>query len=265
MTSNVDFGQAASDYATHRAGFPEAFFDRVRAFGIGFPGQRLVDLGTGTGTLARGFARRGLRTTGVDISSQLLDKVGELAARDGIEVERRLASAEETGLPDHSFDVVTAGQCWHWFDRPKAAAEAARLLVPGGLLMIAHFDWLPYAGNVAEATEELIERHNPAQWKPHIRIGQSTGIYAPWTFDVVNAGFGAVETFSFDVTMPYTHEGWRGRIRASQGVAAMLSAEAVAAFDREHEAVLKERFPQPILEIPHRVFALICRAPVLRR
>lgn len=261
MTSNVDFGHTAVDYATHRAGFPDALFDKARAFGVGLPGQRLVDLGTGTGALARRFAQRGLHVVGVDISAPLLEKAGELAARDRLELTRIHARSEATGLPEHSFDVVTAGQCWHWFDRPKAATEARRLLAPGGRLMIAHFDWLPYAGNVVEATEALIERHNPTQAKPHIRFAQSTGIYTAWTFDVANAGFQGVETFSFDVDVPYSHEGWRGRIRASQGVGATLSPAAVAAFDAEHEALLQERFPEPTLRVPHRVFALFCSAP----
>ena len=48
-------------------------------------------------------------------------------------------------------DLVTAGQCWHWFDQPRAIAEVIRLLKPGGQLVIANFDWLPLAGNVVEA------------------------------------------------------------------------------------------------------------------
>ena len=57
----VDFGKTADDYAAHRAGFPRALFDRLAAMGIGRSGQRLLDLGTGTGTLARGFAGGGPR------------------------------------------------------------------------------------------------------------------------------------------------------------------------------------------------------------
>lgn len=50
----VDFGRAANDYAKHRPGFPPVFFDHVKALGIGAAGQRILDLGTGTGTLACG-------------------------------------------------------------------------------------------------------------------------------------------------------------------------------------------------------------------
>jgi len=69
---NPDFGATSKDYARHRAGFPDSLFERLATFGIGLPGQRIVDLGTGTGTLARGFARRGCRVIGIDISEAML-------------------------------------------------------------------------------------------------------------------------------------------------------------------------------------------------
>lgn len=153
----VDFGKTSSDYAKHRAGFPEAFFERLAPFGVGLPGQRVLDLGTGTGTVARGLARRGCTVTGLDKSVALVDQAKQLDADGGVSIEYVIASAEETGLPAGTMDVVTACQCWHWFDRPRAAREVLRVLVPGGTLVIAHFDWLPLAGNVVEATERLIE------------------------------------------------------------------------------------------------------------
>ncbi|MCH8999378.1 MAG: hypothetical protein IID48_14120 [Proteobacteria bacterium] len=48
----VDFGRTAADYARHRAGFPEELFKRLAARGIGRAGQRVLDLGSGIGSLA---------------------------------------------------------------------------------------------------------------------------------------------------------------------------------------------------------------------
>jgi SAM-dependent methyltransferase len=155
-----------------------------------------------------------------------------------------------------SFDLVTAGQCWHWFDRPRAAAEARRVLKPGGRLVIAHFDWIPLPGNVADATEKLIEKHNP-KWQ----LGGGRGIHPLWARDLAIAGFMNIETFSFDVDTIYTHEAWRGRIRASAGVGASLAPGAVAAFDGELRAMLTERFPDDPIRVLHRVFAAIGVAP----
>ena len=61
--------------------------------------------------------------------------------------------------------------------------------------------------------------------------------------------------------MPYGHRAWRGRIRASAGVAASLGPEAVAAFDAEHATLLATGFPSEPLDVPHRVWALTARAP----
>jgi hypothetical protein len=58
--------------------------------------------------------------------------------------------------------------------------------------------------------------------------------------------------------IPYTHEAWRGRIRASAGIAASLPPEQVAAFDRAHHRMLEEHFTADPLGIPHRVFAVVC-------
>jgi len=252
-----DFGAAADDYATHRAGFPDAFFARLRAAGIGRPAQRVADLGTGTGTLARGFAAAGCDVVGIDHSPAMIAEARRLAETKSLRVDFRVGSAESTGLEDAGCDLVTAGQCWHWFDRPAAAREAARILVPDGRLVIAHFDWIPLPGNVVEATERLIERHNP-DW----RLGGGMGLYPHWLADLSVAGYRELETWSFDLVVPYTPESWRGRIRASAGVGASLPPERVAAFDAELAALLLRRFPGPEVATHHRVFAIVARRPI---
>jgi SAM-dependent methyltransferase len=251
----VDFGDTAEDYATYRAGFPKGLFERLVTMGVGRSGQRLLDLGTGTGTLARGFASRGCIVTGLDPAEPLLRQAHRLAEREGVVLELLVGRAEDTGLPEGSFDVVTAGQCWHWFDRPAAAAECRRVLKAEGTLAICHFDWLPRGGNVVSATEALILAHNP-EWP----FDGGTGMYPAWTTDVGEAGFDGIETFSFDLDVPYTHQAWRGRIRASAGVAASLPPDAVAAFDGELARLLEREFPADPLGVPHRVWALVARA-----
>ena len=252
----IDFGKTAHDYGRYRAGFPPAFFDRVATFGIGVVGQRVLDLGTGTGTLARGFALRGCQVTGLDPSSALTEEAKRLDQEAQVSIQYVTAKAEQTGLPDTSFDVVTAGQCWHWFDRPKAAQEVRRLLIPNGQLVIAHFDWIPLPGNVVEATEKLIEHHN-TEWQ----MSGGRGMYSRWLSDVAIAGFHDIETFSFDLFVPYSHEAWRGRIRASAGVAASLTPTQVSQFDADLQKLLQDRFPADPLAVHHRVFVVICRSP----
>jgi hypothetical protein len=86
-------------------------------------------------------------------------------------------------------------------------------------------------------------------------------MYPLWAADVSGAGFTGIETFSYDVEVLYSHEAWRGRIRASAGVAASLPADDVESFDNEHAAMLAEHFPDDPLRVPHRVWALVAWAP----
>ena len=252
----IDFGRTASDYRRHRAGFPDAYFARVAQYGIGIKTQALLDLGTGTGTLARGFAQRGCRVTALDPAAAMLAQAKQIDLEEGVQVDYLKAPAEDSGLPDAAFDVVTAGQCWHWFKRDVAACEASRMLRANGALVISHLDWLPAPGNVVAASEALIQRHNPA-WK----MGGGKGIYPQWFSDLMEAGFVGIESFSFDVDLPYSNEAWRGRLRASAGIAASLEAPAIDRFDHELAAMLASDFPAPVMAVPHRVFTVLGRKP----
>ena len=250
------FGKAAEDYARHRAGFPDSIFDRLRALGVGTRGQRVADLGTGTGTLARGFARGGCEVIGIDPEAALLEQARGHDREAGVAGDYRKGRAEGAGLADGSVDVVSAGQCWHWFERETAAREALRVLRCGARIAIAHFDWLPLEGNLVAATERLIESHNPA-WK----LGGGVGIYPAWFSDLARAGFLGIESFSYDLEVPYTPKAWRGRIRASAGVGASLAPEQVGSFDRDLQALLDREFPGEVLAVPHRIFAVLARSP----
>jgi len=206
----VDFAATASDYAHHRAGFPDSFFVRLAAMGIGRDGQTVVDLGTGTGDVARGFAARGGRVIGIDRARELMEQARLLDETAGVRVDYRVALAEATGLPSGCADVVSAGQCWQWFDRPAAMREATRLLRRDGRLVLAHFDWIPLAGNVVEATERIIKSYNWL-W----RLDGGNGMHPRWLRELAEAGYRDLESFSYDVDVPYTPEALRGRVRAS--------------------------------------------------
>ena len=231
----MDFGPSARDYAAHRKGFPDSFFERLPLSG------RLLDLGTGTGSVARGYAERGAEAVGLDLSLRMLHSA------DGVPL-RVNARAEALPFFDASFDAVIAGQCWHWFDRRSVAAECLRVLRPAGEMIIAHFDYLADREGPARETERIILRHNPAwAWS-----GKS-GIYDRWRPDL--AAFAQVESFFYDEDVPYSHEAWRGRIRACNGVIAVTEDEDRARVDEELGAMLAARFPDPVV-VPHRVFVV---------
>lgn len=248
----TEFGAAAEDYAKFRAGFPDSLFDRLALLGIGVSRDIVVDLGTGTGSLARGFALRGCEVTGIDPDERLLRQARQLDASAQVRIDYKIGRAEAIPLPDNFADTVSAGQCWHWFDGPTAAAEISRIIKPRGRVIVAHFDWLPLPGNVVEATERLILEHNP-KW--HLAGGN--GFHLDSLPHLHAAGFLGFETFSYDMDIAYSAEAWRGRIRASAGIGASLPPAKVKAFDGALAELLAKTFPVEPLQVPHRVFALV--------
>ncbi len=252
----LDFGKTAPDYVRYRVGFPDELFARLVAKGIGQKGQRVLDLGTGTGTLARGFAQRGCEVVGLDVAEGLVAEARRLDEKSGIRIDYVVAPAERTGLPPSAFDAVVVGQAWQWFERPKAIKEVLRLIKPGGAFVIAHFDPLPMPGNVVELAHRMVESYNPEH-----RRGPSSGLHPDWLDDVRRARFESIETFSFDVDVAFAHEAWRGRVRTSSGVAPSLAPDTVARFDERLRLALVEHFPEEPLSVPHCAWALTCRRP----
>jgi SAM-dependent methyltransferase len=249
-TEKPEFGRAASAYAQHRLGFPASMYARLAIEGTIKSGMKHLDLGTGTGTLARSTGMMGLDSSGLDIDADMLSAAREIAAEVGLEMTFREGPAENTGEEDNSHDLVTAGQCWHWFDRPKAAAEVHRILKPGGTMMMCHYDWIALPGNVVEATERLIVDHCP-DWT----AVRGNGVYPHWFRDLGEAGFVGIESFSYDEPAVYSHEGWIFRMEASAGIA-RLSPKKREAFKSDLKALLATNFPADPLSTHHRVFCV---------
>jgi len=102
------------------------------------PGERILDIGTGTGWAARLAAWRGASVTGVDIAPGMIDAAETLSARLDPRPVFRLAAAEALPFPDESFDGVVSTYGVIFSNAPSTAvAEMARVLRPGGRLALA--------------------------------------------------------------------------------------------------------------------------------
>ena len=87
----------------------------------------------------------------------------------------------------------------------------------------------------------------------HKRLSMANGSFVR---ELSEAGLTDIETWSYDHQVSYTHAGWRGRIRASQGVGATLSPQQVVAFDAELARLLQTEFPADPMPVPHRVWVV---------
>ena len=83
---SVDFGKTARDYGRFRVGFPAPFFERLVAIGLIGRSVRALDIGTGTGTVARGLAERGCSVVALDPSESLMAEGRRLDREAGVRV-----------------------------------------------------------------------------------------------------------------------------------------------------------------------------------
>jgi len=178
------FNRVAEAYAS-RPPYPEALLRRLLALSGG-PGQRVADLGAGTGHLALPLAALGLAVTAVEPARAMLSA---LRARrpEGVPLAAIHARAEETHLPGGSFALVLLADALQWVDPELTGREVARLLAPGGVLavVLARFARTPFM----EGLGALLLRANPrARGRPAEAARELFGLAVP-------GGVPAVETF----------------------------------------------------------------------
>jgi SAM-dependent methyltransferase len=122
------------------------------------PGERVLDVATGSGNAALAAARRYCEVTGADYVPALLEKGRERAAVEGLAVEFREGDAEELPFPDSSFDVVLSSIGAMFVpDQERVAAELVRVCRPGGRICLAN--WVP--GSFAGELGSLFGRYSP--------------------------------------------------------------------------------------------------------
>lgn len=125
------FSDRVADYVRYRPGYPDEMVAALRdAVGLG-EGSAVADLGAGTGISSELFLRVGCTVHAVEPNDAMREAA---VARLGENPRFRAhpGTAEATGLPAASVDLVVAGQAFHWFDVAAARREALRILVPGG-------------------------------------------------------------------------------------------------------------------------------------
>ena len=129
------FSNRVADYVRYRPSYPSALIDLLREECGLRPDHVVADVGSGTGILSRMFLENGNRVFGVDPNDEMR-RAGEQFLSGFAEFSSVNGSAENTTLTDGSVDFVVTGQAFHWFDPLAARAEFARILRPGGLVVV---------------------------------------------------------------------------------------------------------------------------------
>jgi SAM-dependent methyltransferase len=240
-----DWGQASKDYAKYRDIYPQKFYDSILELGLCGKGQRVLDLGTGTGVLPRNLDKNGASFVGADISEDQIAEARRLS--EGMEIEYIVSPAEQVNFPDSVFDAVTACQCFQYFDRTALLPNLHRMLKDGGHFCIMQMAWLPGDSEVAAESERLVLKYNP-KWSGGKYSRSQPNPNPEWLGNL----FRVSDIITYDLPVSFTRETWRGRILACRGIgASTLTADEINRFDGEHTAYL-QTVPEHF-DIPHYV------------
>lgn len=246
-----DWGRTSEDYAKYRDIYPEEFYRRILDRGLCVGGQKVLDLGTGTGVLPRNLYRYGASWTGTDFSPEQIGQARRLSEDAGMKIDFQAVSAEELDFPEESFDVITACQCFWYFDHKRVMPELARILKRDGKLLILYMAWLPFEDEIAGKSEEHVLKYNPG-WTGAGETRHPIGIP-----DAAYEYFELEEHEEYDVKVPFTRETWHGRMRACRGVGASLSREKLAKWDEEHRKLLAETAPEQFEVLHYAALAVL--------
>lgn len=245
-----DWGKASKDYAKYRDIYPDEFYERIIGCGLCTEGQRVLDLGTGTGVLPRNLYRFGARFVGADISENQIAEARRLSREAGMEIEYIVSSAEDIDFPDNTFDVVTASQCYMYFNMDIVLPKLHGILQENGRLCILFTAWLRDESEIAKKSEELVLKYNP-YWTGAMPDRSPITLPEP-----VNEFFTVEHSITYDIAIPFTRESWNGRMKACRGIgASSLSDSEIKEFEREHLSYLNTVEPEFL--IPHYVTMLV--------
>lgn len=234
-----DFGKTAEVYAKYRDIYPSCLFEKLAEMDIGTRGQRILDLGTGTGVLPRGMYPYGGLWTATDISEKQIEQAKRLSA--GLNIRYLVRATEELDFPEASFDVITAAQCFWYFDPGTVVPKIRRFLRPGGRFLKIYMSYVKEEP-ITQDSNGIVRRIN-GNWN-----GGNPAIQ-----DLTTHYFEDPQTEVLVVDLPFTRETWHGRMLSSRGVLAAMNEEEVRQFDVEHRQMLEERYPEHFT-VRHKIF-----------
>jgi ubiquinone/menaquinone biosynthesis C-methylase UbiE len=224
------FERGADDYERARPGYPQAVFDLLVDELPLRPRTHVCDLAAGTGKFTRGLLNTGATVVAIEPVRAMRRKLAVVCP----EVEILDGTAEAMPLADHSVDVVTVAQAFHWFEPEPALAEIRRVLRPGGGLALVwnvrdeSVDW------VRQFTELIVEGSGGRPYTPYHASSQAGMEVIDERVLTIGSvgGFTAVRHAVFDNSQPIDADGVVARAASTSFVSALP--------DDRREALLAE-------------------------
>lgn len=228
-----DWGLTSDFYSKYRDIYPKELYERLHELGVAADGTSWLDIGTGTGVLPQNLYNEKASITAVDISEEQINYARLKAHEHGWNINYMVSPAESTGLSDNSFDIITAAQCFWYFDREKMISEIKRMLKPGGKFIKVYLTYT-LDDEIASESHSLVKTINK-NWTPNVSGSK----------DMFDDLFEGRVTESFYCKIAFTRESWHGRMCACRGTLASMNKDTFSEWEKKHKEFLSscpERF-----------------------
>jgi SAM-dependent methyltransferase len=156
------FNEVAVEYDRNRPTNPDALISQACEVAGIADGDRVLEIGCGTGQLTRSLLARGLRVTALEPGDQLI-RVAEENLKDAGEVEFVHGQLEDMQLPRESYEAVLSASAIPWVDPDQGWRKIADALAPNGTLALIQYFGLQEQRSVddREALLSALRRHAP--------------------------------------------------------------------------------------------------------
>ncbi len=218
MNTTERFSNRVANYVKYRPGYPVTLTELLRVAGVWNETMKIADVGSGTGISSVIFLEKGNEVFGIEPNKEMRE-----AADVFLENQKQFhsldATAEHTGLKDHSIDLIIAGQAFHWFDVEKTKIEFQRILKPGGNVVLIWNDRRTESTDFLKSYEDLLKMFGTDYLKVnHKNVDEK--IFDPFF------GEGNWKTFSIDNFQDFDFAGLKGRLFSSSYVPAEDHADS---------------------------------------
>lgn len=157
--STQRFSNRVEKYARYRPSYPAAAIDLLLQT-CNLDDQSVVaDVGSGTGILAKLLLDRGVPVISVEPNDAMRAAGAQFLAT-YLHFRSVAGTSDATTLPDHSVQLVTAAQAFHWFEPVATRPEWDRILEPGGWAALLWNIRLDAASPLMTEYEQVLQRHN---------------------------------------------------------------------------------------------------------
>ena len=253
----AQFGKTAAAYITSAGHAKGDELELMVALAGELRGKRVLDVATGGGHTALAFARAGAEVTATDLTPDMLSAAEAFVADQMTDQDEAVhfepAPAEALPYEDMAFDVVTCRIAAHHFADPQAfVREAARVLVPGGRLMLVD-NVAPTSPELAEAMNRIERDRDPSHVEAY-----SVPRWVAW---LTEAGLEPTHLLRWETHKPYGE--WLARAQTPEDAGRALKAYVLGLPASFQDYFRVEREGNRLVSLAHEAVLLVAQKRVV--